>query len=383
MKAFAKAIAAIMLMTTVFFAAGCSKDPDNSDNTNNNTNPVVNNSKPKVGTVEITDVTSTSVTCVAKVLAEGESVITERGVCWSITGTPKITGPHCVVEGGVGEFSCEITGLEPGASYSMCGYAINSFGIAYGATTRFTTLTDQPSSVSPSIAVLAGDGFAQDGDVVYMGDEVYIGFVMSSNPDTHQELSSLDITINEEIVDWIDLSGLFEYTYAISLYFENEREMFPVTINATVSDVAGETATSTITLNLVETIYLEVYPFEWYRDGGNSGSGLEEFGLEWTHNSKEVFARINPLDGVLLFQFDPSVWWQVNTEAEKEALFYEALETQNPMAEYANVSVYASADYDDVLGTILPDGSMRLIHVTHCMVYMDNLIHVIISGDTK
>ena len=488
MKAFAKALAAIMLMTIVIFAAGCSKDPDNSQNTNNNTNPVVNNSKPKVGAVEITDVTSTSVTCVAKILSEGESAIIERGICWSKTGTPLTTGPHNAVEGGVGEFSCEITGLEPGTTYKICGYAINSAGVAYGSEVSFTTptgslmikvieengfvhdgsiidntlpfkfgfemsssvglnnleitysmvimgfsvenklaevsfngetsytyisdelnipftsqitftatvwdvesrsstasFTIQLIQIAPTISIISEDGYLTDNQVVYTDIEYKFGFHMSSSV---AELSSLTITFdygdNPQVYDEMDLSGMFEYNYVGNVIFADSRENIgECTITAVVTDANGKSSAASFTVFLNQDQMLIQSPFEWSRVGGAPGIGLEEFGLEWTHNSKDVFARINPLDGVLLFQFDPSVWWQVNTEAEKEALFSSALETMSPEYEYAHVSIMNSADYDDVIGTVLPDGTMCLIHVTHFTVYSEKAWCFIITGEWK
>lgn len=114
---------------------------------------------------------------------------------------------------------------------------------------------------------------------------------------------------------------------------------------------------------------LTVTDFEWYKYG-SSTSGLEEYGLYWQGNYKDVNAHIKPLDGVTLFSFNSSTWDATITNSEKAALF---ANDGQIIDLYHNVSVmYYNSTYDDVIGTKMPDGTLHLIHVTNCTVGESN-----------
>ena len=109
--------------------------------------------------------------------------------------------------------------------------------------------------------------------------------------------------------------------------------------------------------------------FEWVRQGSGYGSGLEEFGLEWKSNvsDRDAYARITPMEGVSLYMFDPRVWDETTTLEEKFRMFKNA-PSSAMLSEYKNVSVWGSATYDDLIGTMMPDSTCHLIHVTDCVI---------------
>ena len=155
------------------------------------------------------------------------------------------------------------------------------------------------------------------------------------------------------------------------------------TFTAVVTDVNGQSSSTSLRIQVNYEAVLEVTPFEWHKEGVANGEGLEQFGLCWIMNSKEVFARIKPLDGVLMYAFDSQVWDAVNTPEEKANAFLEVMENGYPLSEYHHVSVTHSSDYDDVIGTIIPDGTIHLIHITHCEIIVDSMTHITISGEAK
>ena len=315
MKILQKSIAVILLLLMVVFAAGCGKDNDINTNTNtNNNNSGGNNNLLVVETVAVTDITLTSVKCGGIVKSDGGNPIIERGVCWSTGNNPSVSDARLVVEGDLGSFDCLLTGLDPNTTYYLKAYAINGSGIGYGSAVRFTTLEGQPSLYSPSIAVLQGEGYLQNGDEVVAGVEYSFGFIMASNPEFPVELSSLLIKINDDVFDEVRLEG-YEYCYVQSVYFTRSRELPSATFTAIVTDVSGASATASFTVSIEESQPLVANPFEWYRFGATPGVGLEEFGLEWNLNSKDIRARIRPMGDVLLFMFEPWVWYDVTTEA--------------------------------------------------------------------
>lgn len=122
--------------------------------------------------------------------------------------------------------------------------------------------------------------------------------------------------------------------------------------------------------------------FVWHRVGYNQ-TGLAEFGLDWRMNSKDVFAQIYPLDGVTLFMFDSRAWNATTTEAEKNYLFQNT-PSSSELSVYNNVSVWHDATYDDVIGTIMPNGTCYLIHVTKCEIESTTQgSSITISGQVK
>ena len=94
------------------------------------TTPVL--SLPTVITNNASDITYTSATCSGEVTAEGDAPVTERGICWTTSGTPTVNGYHIALGSGLGSFTTTITGLETGTTYHVRAYAISSVGTVYG-----------------------------------------------------------------------------------------------------------------------------------------------------------------------------------------------------------------------------------------------------------
>ena len=70
---------------------------------------------------------------------DGGSAVTVRGVCWSTSANPTISGNKTINGAGTGSFTSEIAGLAPNTSYHVRAYATNSVGTAYGTDRTFTT----------------------------------------------------------------------------------------------------------------------------------------------------------------------------------------------------------------------------------------------------
>ena len=237
-------------------------------------------------------------------------------------------------------------------------------------------------NAEPSIQVLSEDGYIQDGDVVDMGVTYTFGFVVASNTETNKELTSLVVKVGD--VEWanVDLTGMTSYTYKDEVNWGLEKEIIGTdVITAVVTDAAGETNTATINVSVNEpAVMLEPYEFTWNRHGGNDGTGLEEFGLEWTKNEREIYAVITPMEGAQLFKFDTEVWENTTTDIEKAALFSE---TPLSLAQFKEVSCTAvDKDYDIVLGTVY-NGEYNLIHVMHSHAYTFKGTDVTITGEAK
>ena len=102
--------------------------------------PVPQNSAPTVSTMAVSNITTTSAICGGNVTSDGDSMVTSRGVCWSTSQNPTVSGNHTSDGNGTGSFTSYITGLLTNTTYYVRAYATNSIGTAYGEQLSFTTV---------------------------------------------------------------------------------------------------------------------------------------------------------------------------------------------------------------------------------------------------
>lgn len=240
---------------------------------------------------------------------------------------------------------------------------------------------------NPTISVATQEGFIQNNDVVDVPSTCVFGFNVAAELNG-KDLTKLYVTVSDgdTTMTWADLdltalAATRSYAYVDTL--ELRRDIIGhVNINAVVTDAAGKTATASIGFDVNEPAQpLIARTFEWRRDNGADGTGLESFGLEWkTNNSKETYAVIKPLNGAVLYRFENSeVWTNTNTDVEKAALFSELGEG---IAQFKEISTTAAnKDYDIVIGTIY-NGENHLIHITHSTAY-ERGWHFTITGEAK
>lgn len=118
---------------------------------------------PTVSTEEISSITQTSAFCGGRVIHDGRSAVTSRGICWSTSPSPTTINQHTSDGHGTGSFVSALYGLEAGRTYHVRAYAINSVGISYGEDKTFTTLNGSPavttspvSGISQNTAICGG-----------------------------------------------------------------------------------------------------------------------------------------------------------------------------------------------------------------------------------
>lgn len=109
-------------------------------------------SKPTITTATITTFNMTSATLGGDVASDGGATVTERGVVYSLSGTPEISDTKVQIGSGMDSFSQSVSGLLRGTTYLVRAYASNSAGTAFGGVQTFTT-----DSGKPAFANLDGD----------------------------------------------------------------------------------------------------------------------------------------------------------------------------------------------------------------------------------
>ena len=87
---------------------------------------------PVVTTANVTQVGNGTAMCGGTVQSDGGFAVTARGVCFSSTPNPTLSGPHTSDGTGLGSFVSQLTGLTPGQTYYVRAYATNSAGTVYG-----------------------------------------------------------------------------------------------------------------------------------------------------------------------------------------------------------------------------------------------------------
>lgn len=90
----------------------------------------------------ITNISFNYATGGGNVTNTGGSSITARGLCWSLSTNPVVTGLHTTEPGSLGPFISNMTGLLPNSTYHVRAYATNTAGTAYGADVTFSTLCE-------------------------------------------------------------------------------------------------------------------------------------------------------------------------------------------------------------------------------------------------
>jgi len=127
---------------------------------------------PTITTTAISVITATTATSGGNINNDGGSPVIARGVCWSTSQNPTITGSNTTNGTGTGSFTSSITGLKPGATYYISAYATNSIGTNYGNQISFNTLATIPTITTAAITEItpatAGGGgtITSDGGAV-------------------------------------------------------------------------------------------------------------------------------------------------------------------------------------------------------------------------
>lgn len=183
---------------------------------------------PVVQTNSTTNISRNSATGNGSVTNEGRSSATARGVCWSTSINPTISGSHTTDGSGIGYFTSNITGLSANTTYHVRAYATNSLGTSYGADLTFTTLNDQtqPELITKTTQDISENSATSGGVITSNGGyeiiEKGVCWSTSSSPTTLNSHTNDGNGISEFTSN---ITGLDENTtYYVRSYAKNRRD---------------------------------------------------------------------------------------------------------------------------------------------------------------
>jgi hypothetical protein len=145
---------------------------------------------PVVSTVNVTNITQNSSVVGGNIISNGNSAITEAGICYSISSPPTIANNKVTTQSTQGNFYSTLPNLSSSTKYYARAYALNNNGVGYGDTISFTTLaeiglatviTAIPINIGTSTVTLGGN-VTSDGGSTVLSRGVCIG--TSPNPTT-------------------------------------------------------------------------------------------------------------------------------------------------------------------------------------------------------
>lgn len=125
---------------------------------------------PTVAIVNVTDITSTSATCMGEISFDGGSPVSAMGICWSLTNPlPTIADSKTTEVTSTNSFTSTIIGLAPGVTYYFRAYATNGMGTAYSSQVTFAALVTAPVLTTAELSSLTAVSVSCGGQIIADG----------------------------------------------------------------------------------------------------------------------------------------------------------------------------------------------------------------------
>ena len=108
-------------------------------------------------------------TIAVRIVADGGSAITSRGVCWSTSPDPTTTDPKTTEGTGSGSFTSTITSLLPATTYYLKAYAVNAIGTSYSPQVTVTTIKLAPILTTTTVSAITSNSATSGGEIASDG----------------------------------------------------------------------------------------------------------------------------------------------------------------------------------------------------------------------
>jgi hypothetical protein len=188
----------------------------------------------------------------------GNSVITSRGICWSLGKNPTTAlstkTSEALGSDGTGSFTSSITGLIPAVKYYVRAYAVNAAGVSYGNLDSLVTVAPgAPAVVTTAIDSINGVSARLSGQVMDEGGssvtERGVCWSSTANPTISDSYQSNGIGLGSYFVKATNLTA--GTTYHVRAYATNsagttygEDKTFTTNVVPTLTTVAPSNVTN-------------------------------------------------------------------------------------------------------------------------------------------
>lgn len=227
-------------------------------------------------TLPATNITQTSATGGGEIKYDGGSSITARGVCWSTSPMPTITGSHTTDGSGTGVFTSNMTGLSLNTQYYVRAYATNGSGTYYGNEISFTTVGEIPPYKSVYFNLQFGVHrriYDKNGTLSHKDDYTLDVIATQDNPCSQQgnhlsaplvypDQGTIDVTINADQT----ISLVLDYLYSF-IWLDGTH----ITVNCSLANIPLYDPFITWDKYQCDDVYPHVVLFQGRKDYGSGG----------------------------------------------------------------------------------------------------------------
>ena len=259
---------------------------------------------PVVSITPPSGITANSAIAGGNVTADGGDAVTSRGVCWSTGQNPTTADSRTSDGSGLGSFSSSITGLNPGVTYTLKAYAINSVGTSYSSATSFSSLGIAPTITTSALSGITSNSGVSGGNISNDGGSTVIarGVCWSTN----QNPSITDSKTNDGTGAGSFISTIIGLspgtTYYVRAYATNSITTSYGIQSTLVTLTALPTLTTTAPANITATTLT---------GGGNissdGGAAVSVRGVCWSTNQNPTTVDSKTTDGAGSGSFTSSI----------------------------------------------------------------------------
>jgi len=258
-----------------------------------------------LSTNEVINITSNTATSGGNISDDGNTVITERGVCWSASPVPTIENNKSSDGTGTGNFSSEITGLTPETTYYVRAYATNETGVAYGNEVSFTT---EALPVITTVTDYEGHVY----NTVVIGNQTW----MAENLRSTKYSDGTDIPLVTDNATWQALGN--NNNDKAYCFFNNDANGEAAIYGALYSWAAAMNGSNSSNAN--PSGVQGICPTGWHLPGDNEWKELEMF-LGMTQAQANAYGYRGTDEGGKLKETGTNHWTSPNTGATNETGF--------------------------------------------------------------
>ncbi len=261
---------------------------------------------PTITTGEVSNITTTTATCVGNLTADGGAAILARGFCWSTSQFPTISDSKISSGNGLGVFSDNITGLSQNTTYYVRAYATNSVDTAYGEQRTFTTDIEQttPSVTTGDVTNITTTTADCSGNVTSDGNAAVTArgacWSTSENPTTSNSKTTDGTGPGTQICNITGLS--FNTTYYVRAYATNTKGTAYGEQKAFTTDQEVPTVITNDVTNITPTT--AICSGNVTSDGGSSVTAR---GICWNTSENPTTSNSKTINGIGLGNYTTNI----------------------------------------------------------------------------